>query len=56
MKKCRDFEVEVQDLETGQRKLGVRSQKKIVGSDKYTRKKMLWTVKNGECFSALDVV
>jgi len=33
--------------EPGQRKLGVRLQKKIVRSDKYARK-ILWTVENGE--------
>jgi len=38
-----DFE----DLEAGQRKLGVRPQKNIVRPEKYARK-MLWTVENGE--------
>jgi len=46
-KKCIDYEVEGVRLEAGQRKLGVRLQKKIVRPDKYARK-MLWTVANGE--------
>jgi len=37
----------VYDLEVGQRKLGVRLQKKIARPDKYARK-MRWTVGNGE--------
>jgi len=42
-----DFEVEGVRSEAGQRKLGVRSKKKIVRPDSYARK-MLWTVENGE--------
>jgi len=36
----------VQDLEAGQRKLELRSRKKIVITYKYA-KKMLWTINNG---------